>query len=138
MNWPQFSLKQLFISMFLISAGMAAISFAIRSLEPRSIECAAAKVLGAVTIVVGALLLVTKQRRTKALIWILGGALVGIIIGSVTTTIVNPSLNYRRNSHLVETIGYISAAIGAIVGFAIVILSAARSNKLSAPDSTPK
>jgi hypothetical protein len=126
MNWPSFSLKQLFVSMFLMSAGMGVIAFSFRSLPWQSVECAAGKVLGAVAIILGAVLLVTKQRRTKALIWVLGGILIGIIIGSVITTIVDPSLNHRRNRHLVETIGYISAAIGALIGFAIVVISAAR------------
>lgn len=141
MNWPKFNLKQLFVSMFLMSAGMGAIAYSFRSLDGRSIECAAGKVLGVVVIIVGALLLVTKERRTKALIWVLGGILVGYFIGCIIATIAMPGQRYRMGDEqqLVDIILYTSAALGALIGFTIVILSAARSNKFTAAgDFAPK
>lgn len=142
MDRLSFSLKQLFVSMFLMSAGMAAISYAFRSLYPDSVECAAAKVLGAVAIILGALLLVTKQRRMRALILVLCGILAGFMVGGIISAIAIPGLGRRYLSsderRLADIIGYASAAVGAIVGFIIAIRSAARSDKPSATEPTTK
>jgi hypothetical protein len=92
MNWPTFSLKQLFVSVFLMSVGMAGITFAARYLERRSPEWATTTVLGAVVATIGVIMLVAKRRRTLALIWVLSSVLIGVGVGGVAAKNRHPGI----------------------------------------------
>ena len=91
MGLPQFSLKQLFESMFLIAAGLGGIVLSFRADEINSPSAVTVRVVGGVLICIGASPLVTSRRPILVLIATACGAVIGgFLTGSSSLSLQGP------------------------------------------------
>lgn len=138
MKRPQYSLRQLFLAILLMAVGMGSVGFAHRSLEHRTLPWALGLVAGGVLIVFGAIVLITKHRRAKALMWVALGVAAGLMNGGLAIQILVPNFNQRyltpAENHLVETIQNVAVFGGALTGYLSVFVATVCSDAFSEKD----
>ena len=125
---PQFSLKRLLLSVILISAGLSGIAFSLQPQNFVSLPGVAARIVGGVSICLGVILLVTRRRPTRVLIFSLCGAFAGVLISAAFLPTQRGYLSSEETLHR-ERVLYTGLALGALTPILLAAIPKRASNK---------